>query len=118
MNRSLRLCVSNWLSTKSQPMKPLKFAILFALGIAWAMSVADGQEPRITLEAAKEQGRSKSRYLKETKPAVDSSDAIPKANVANFQKSVVPILTKSCVDCHGPKKSKGRLRIDQLNPDL
>ena len=99
-------------------MKPFKLAVLLALGIACAITVADGQETRITLEAAREQGRSKSRYLKEIKATADTSDAIPKANVAGFQKSVVPILTKSCVDCHGPNKAKGRLRIDQLNPDL
>ena len=99
-------------------MKPFKIAVLLALGIACAITVADGQETRTTFEAAKEQGRSKSRYLKETRAATDTSDAIPKANVADFQKSVMSILTKSCVDCHGPKKAKGRLRIDQLNPDL
>jgi hypothetical protein len=99
-------------------MKPLKFAILLALGSAYAIPFADGQESRSTFEAAKEQGRNKSRYLKETKAATDTSAAIPKTNIADFQKSVEPILTKSCVNCHGPKKSKGRLRIDQLNPDL
>jgi mono/diheme cytochrome c family protein len=98
-------------------MKPIKIAFLFALGIASAMS-ADGPETRSTLEAAREQGRTKSRYLKEIKATGDTGDAIPKANVADFQKSVVSILMKSCVDCHGPKKAKGRLRIDQLNPDL
>ncbi|MBA4192264.1 MAG: hypothetical protein C0467_30205 [Planctomycetaceae bacterium] len=97
-------------------MKTLKFAILLVL--AFAIPVAVSQETPITLEAAKEQGRNKSRYLKETKAAADTSDAIPKANVATFQKSVQPILIKSCVNCHGPKKAKGRLRIDQLNPDL
>jgi Protein of unknown function (DUF1592)/Protein of unknown function (DUF1588)/Protein of unknown function (DUF1585)/Protein of unknown function (DUF1587)/Protein of unknown function (DUF1595)/Planctomycete cytochrome C len=98
-------------------MKPFKIAVLLALGIACAITVADGQETRITLEAAKEQGRSKSRYLKEAK-AADPSAVIPKANLADFQKSVEPILTKSCLSCHGPKKAKGSLRIDQLNPDL
>ena len=98
-------------------MKPIKIAILLALGIACAITVADGQETRITLEAAREQGRTKSRYLKEAKPATDT-DAIPKANVADFQKAVGPLLTKSCLGCHGPKKVKGSLRIDQLNPDL
>ncbi len=99
-------------------MKLLKIAVLLALGFAGAIHVADGQESRSTLEAAKEQGRSKSRYLRETKAATDTSDTIPKANIADYQKSVEPILTKSCVNCHGPKKAKGRLRIDQLNPDL
>src|SRR5436190_6417304 len=98
-------------------MMPFRIATLPALGIACAIAIADGQETRISLEAAREQGRSKSRYLQEAK-ATDSSDAIPKAAVADFQKSVQPILTKSCLNCHGPKKAKGRLRIDQLNPDL
>ena len=99
-------------------MKQIKIAILFALGSACGIHLADGRETRMTMEAAREQGRSKSRYLKNTKPAEEASDSIPKANVAGFQKSVAPILTKSCVGCHGPKKAKGRLRVDQLNPDL
>jgi mono/diheme cytochrome c family protein len=99
-------------------MKPFKIAVLLVLGIACAIAVADGQETRVTLDVAKEQGRSKSRYLTATNAAADASDTIPKANVADFQKSVEPILTKSCLICHGPKKPKGRLRIDQLNPDL
>ena len=44
--------------------------------------------------------------------------AIPKANLAYFQESVGPILNKSCLACHGPEKSEGRLRVDKLNPDL
>lgn len=98
-------------------MKPITIAVLVALGIASAIA-ADGQEPRITLEAAREQGRARSGYLKEAKVPAGAGDAIPKANVADFQKSVAPILSKSCAGCHGPKKAKGRLRIDQLNPDL
>lgn len=97
-------------------MKTLKFAILLAL--TFAVPVAGGQEAPLTFEAAREQGRSKSRYLQETRAATGPGDAIPRANVADYRKSVEPILTKSCVNCHGPKKAKGRLRIDQLNPDL
>ena len=88
-------------------MKTFKIAVLLAL-VTCAISVANGQETPITLEAAKEQGRIKSRYLKETKSADGYSDAIPKANLADFQKSVEPILTKSCLDCHGPKKVQGQ----------
>lgn len=101
-----------------KPMKTLKISILLLFGIAGAISVTNGREDLLTLEAAREQGRIKSRYLKETKATTENSEAIPKANLAFFQKSVEPILTKSCVNCHGPKKAKGRLRIDQLNPDL
>ena len=31
---------------------------------------------------------------------------------------VAPIFKKHCHGCHGPAKSKGDLRLDQLNPDL
>ena len=72
----------------------------------------------VSLETAKEQGRVKSRFLKDAKEVARDPNVIPKADVALFQKSVEPMLRKNCLDCHGPKKSKGRLRIDQLNPDL
>src|SRR4051794_27307093 len=99
-------------------MKSLTTAILLGLGIAWTVTAADDQDTRISLEAARELGRSKSRYLKETAAAAETGDATPKADLADFQKSLAPILTKRCLGCHGPKKAKGRLRIDQLNPDL
>ena len=87
-------------------------------GSAWAILAASGQETPISLETAKELGRVSSRFLQETKEVARASGIIPKANLAFFQKSVGPILKKSCLACHGPEKSKGRLRIDQLNPDL
>lgn len=80
--------------------------------------VAHGEEPAITLDVAKVQGRDKSRFLKETPDAAKAIDAVPKANVAFFHESVEPILKKSCLACHGPARSEGRLRVDQLNPDL
>ena len=99
-------------------MNILKITILFALAGSVAIFAADGQVTPVSLEAAREQGRVKSRFLKETKAPVKTNDAIPKADVAYFQKSVMPLLKKSCMNCHGPKKSEGRLRIDTLNPDL
>ena len=99
-------------------MKTLKITILLVLGIACTILAVDGQETPITLETAKELGHIKSRFLKETKADTKATDAIPTANVADFQKSVAPLLNKSCLACHGPEKSEGRLRIDQLNPDL
>ncbi len=100
-------------------MKPFKIAVLLTFAIVCAIHVAEGQEtPKapITLEEAKELGRSSSRYLKEIK--TDTGEAIPKANLVHFEKTINPILTKSCLACHGEKKTKGRFRIDQLNPDL
>ena len=99
-------------------MKTLKLTLLIVLVSASTILSADVQVTPITLESAKEQGRAKSRFLKETKSTPKATDAIPKANVAYFQKSVMPILKKSCINCHGAKKSEGRFRIDQLNPDL
>ena len=93
-------------------------AILLVLGSTGILFAADGQEPPISLEAAKAQGRVKSRFLKEAKETGKSADAIPQANVALFQDSIGPILQQSCLACHGPDRSEGRLRVDQLNPDL
>ena len=35
-----------------------------------------------------------------------------------FKKDVLPVLQKHCFGCHGPKKQKGKIRLDQLDPDL
>ena len=99
-------------------MSILKITILFVIGSAGTLLAADGPAMPITLETAKESGRLKSRFLKEADSETKVTDAIPKADVAFFQKLVGPILNKSCLACHGPEKSEGRLRIDQLNPDL
>ncbi len=34
------------------------------------------------------------------------------ADTVDFAKSIQPILQKSCLECHGAKKSKGKLRLD------
>ncbi len=99
-------------------MKIVKLSILLLFGSIGTIQIAEGQETPIALEAAKEQGRSKSRFLKETKEVTKAVDVAPKANVAFFRESVGPILKKSCLACHGPEKAEGRLRIDQLNPDI
>ena len=36
----------------------------------------------------------------------------------DFEQSVKPILAKRCFRCHGPEKQKGKLRLDQLDPDM
>ena len=76
------------------------------------------EDTPISLDAAKDQGRNTSRFRKETAEVATATDDAPKANLTYFQESVGPILNKSCLPCHGPEKSEGRLRIDQLNPDL
>ena len=103
---------------QKQLMKILTTTILLFLASACTLLAVDGKEASITLETAKEQGRTKSRFLKETPADTKVLDAIPTANVDHFQASVAPLLNKSCLACHGPEKSEGRLRVDQLNPDL
>lgn len=34
------------------------------------------------------------------------------AQKVDFKKEIEPILRKSCVECHGPKKQKSKLRLD------
>ena len=99
-------------------MKILKITVLLVLASAGTILATSGQETPNSLEAARERGRLKSRFLNESKEVAKASVAVPKANLAYFQKSVGPVLKKNCLACHGPQKSKGRLRIDQLNPDM
>lgn len=99
-------------------LKRISFALVLVLGGPSSFLAADSQQNPVTLEAAKEQGRTRSRFLKETQDTTKAGEAMPVANIAAFQNSVAPLLNKSCLACHGPKKSEGRLRVDQLNPDL
>ena len=93
-------------------------AVLLLLGSFWTLHAASTPEAPVSLETAREQGRVKSRFLKDGPEVAKGAGVIPKANVAVFQAAVGPMLKKSCIACHGPEKAKGRLRIDQLNPDL
>ncbi len=34
------------------------------------------------------------------------------ADKVDFAKDIVPLLQKSCIECHGPEKQKGKLRLD------
>ncbi|MCH1420514.1 MAG: hypothetical protein L7W40_09450, partial [Akkermansiaceae bacterium] len=52
------------------------------------------------------------------KQAITAANGKPSANLADFKKHISPILTKTCVQCHGPKKAKGKFRIDSLDPNL
>jgi mono/diheme cytochrome c family protein len=49
---------------------------------------------------------------------IASAEPMPTTNLDDYQKFVAPLLAKSCVDCHGPKKSEAGLRVDELDPNL
>ena len=99
-------------------MKNLKIIILLIFTVASTVLAADAPEIAISLGQARELGRMKSRFLKETPADSTVTIAVPDANVAYFQDSVAPVLTGSCLACHGPERSEGRLRVDKLNADL
>jgi hypothetical protein len=99
-------------------MKALMFPSFVFLGAAFAFAAVEGQQVPVGLEAARQLGRQKSRFLKPTLSGEGNQAAVPAANVEGFRESVQPLLAKSCLGCHGPKKSEGRLRVDQLNADL
>ena len=46
------------------------------------------------------------------------SAATAEQPVPDYERDVRPILNRLCVDCHGPEKQKGDLRIDELSPDF
>ncbi len=49
----------------------------------------------------------------EDKKPVDTSKLPPSASKKiDFAKEIKPIFDKSCVDCHGPEKQKGKYRLD------
>ena len=40
------------------------------------------------------------------------------AETPSFEKVVLPVLKNHCVQCHGPKKQKGKVRLDTLSRDF
>ena len=39
-------------------------------------------------------------------------------NMATYETGVRPFLEKHCIPCHGPKKLKGDIALDLLDPDM
>jgi mono/diheme cytochrome c family protein len=47
-------------------------------------------------------------------PDADADMAAQAAANVDFARDVMPILEKTCVECHGPDKVKARLRMDSI----
>ena len=90
--------------------------MLLWLVIALAPWGATASEKALGLEAVRDEGIRRSGLRARKTASVDST--VPKAGIDQFREAVEPILVKHCVPCHGPEKSKARLRIDTLDPDL
>ncbi len=46
------------------------------------------------------------------------ASAVSHAVEASFEREVRPVLLELCLDCHGPEKQKGGLRVDELRAEL
>ncbi|MBN8248202.1 MAG: hypothetical protein J0L84_12250 [Verrucomicrobia bacterium] len=58
--------------------------------------------------------------MKSTLPAIATAVAVLASAQAapDFQKEILPLLESRCVECHGPDKQKGKLRLDTLEAAL
>jgi mono/diheme cytochrome c family protein len=99
-------------------MQPLRIAILLAVSAACSLPAVGADTAPMNLEEAKALGRLNSNFLKASNKDTQATDAVPKANVSHFQKTIANVLDKKCVACHGPQESNANLRVDQLNPNL
>lgn len=54
------------------------------------------------------------------KISIDVSKLPPPADKkgVTYEADVKPMFDKSCIDCHGPKKAKGKLRLDSLEATI
>ena len=91
--------------------------LTLSLGVAFGLiPIAFAQVERPTLEEVKAAGARGSSYLKRTVRA--QPEAAPRANVAEFQRHIEPLLRATCFQCHGQERQEGDFRIDTLDPDL
>jgi len=89
------------------------FVFLTALPLA-----AAGAE---SLGRVRATGRLNSTYLRQLSSGIQSvpiQAEAPKPRLVEFARQVRPVLEENCVQCHGPKKQKGRFRVDTLDPNL
>lgn len=56
--------------------------------------------------------RAKSAPAGEPRPAPVVAVSAPGATPISFDRDVLPILVRECIECHGPKEQKAKLRLD------
>ena len=93
----------------------LTFLLLLLISIP---VVAQDSPSSLSLEQARQLGRENSRFLSQDNTNALDPKKPPKANLTDYKKTLYPLLKKSCLACHGPDRSEGRLRVDQLDPNL
>lgn len=70
-------------------------------GAEWAVAAAVVAEVKAEVETAPAEAAAAVEAAADTKAKVD------------FAKQIWPIISDRCVECHGPKKRKGKLRLDK-----
>lgn len=96
----------------------LRNLILVLLGCVFQTAAAENDVATQILKTSREIGRSNSRFLKAPAAVVPATDEIPVANVSHYRNEIQRILNSSCLACHGPDRTEGSARVDQLDPDL
>ncbi|MFP6898648.1 MAG: c-type cytochrome domain-containing protein [Roseibacillus sp.] len=97
-------------------MKSIYISIFCALLSVTAGFAQPGGAAVPTLEEVKATGALRSSYRKQVQQ-IKLHEA-PLANLNVFRKEIEPLLRETCFQCHGPKKQKGKFRVDTLDPDL
>ena len=69
-----------------------------------------------SLERLRVEGIQRSVFLNKSVPRFLEIKTSP--DLESFDLKIGAILRQHCIPCHGPKKSKARLRIDKLNPNI
>ena len=92
--------------------------VAICLFVTCSPCVLTAQEGRTsatrTLEEVKADGTLRSSYRGlVSKP--ENVDA-PQADLKAFRQQISPILTDTCLDCHGPETAEGELNVDKLGP--
>ncbi|WDE98868.1 DUF1592 domain-containing protein [Lentisphaera profundi] len=99
--------------------KLFNLATALLLTCLWTReSFAAKADASLNLTEARKFGRAKSNLLHTKTEKKSAEVGEPKANLADFEKEIGPILKANCIDCHGPKKAKGRFRVDTLDANL
>lgn len=70
----------------------------------------------LSLEEARKAGVQESMYR--NRSGVVTIPAKPEPSLDTFHQQIAPTLQTHCVSCHGPEKTKGNIRIDNLDPNL
>ena len=94
----------------------LRLSVLLLCCLQCALVFAAEDREVRSLSQARQHGLAQSLLLKAV--AADVPQGPPQADLATFRDRILPVLQRTCVQCHGPDQQEGNIRIDTLNPDL